>query len=317
MVDQSCGEDTSEARRRHTGLTTRDVSDLRFYFREFESMVGQKSTFSLMLAHWAGASFDSYGGVSESFDPYAGCVPGITRAKKVWRVLKRMQELGYDHHVTVLYGVYGEHRPNAPYAEFKGTRDMAPLAAFTEAAESARLEMVAAVASKAKEAKRTVTRAHRKKAENEWRAGIERAAIIEEELDALDRGGSLGVLAMPGKGVGKLAKVEAEYRASLRAELDAWMVKASAAGVKDPDSKLDEVMAVRADSDANKTVSVEEAIRWKLTYTGPVGDDGKPSPEPFAVWQSDRSSFVASMMSESAAMLASAGGVYRATREAA
>lgn len=308
--------DGREPRPHPIGLTFRDADDLRFLFREYAGLIGMRSNFSSMQAPLEGVRGTNTS--PESYDQLAGAVNSITRSKRAYRILVRMIERGDSRYVTVLHLVYGEPHPNAHDAVFG--KELAPLASMTEASEVAREELATREGERRSlrtvEACRVSTRSHRSRAELDRKKAARRVELIREELAFLDEQRSERSAPMSPE----QQQAENIHEEALREELaarESALTDATNSEVAWSGEPINELRAsLTALAQADREVTTEEALRYRLEYHGKRDPKGKPEKSSHEAWNASRREFVARVSSEARQLLIAACGAFRAASEA-
>jgi hypothetical protein len=117
-------------------LHRRDIEDLAFFFRSYESIIGLRSQHEAFVAFVTDTSVPP---ADLHCNPYVDIFDDIRRGNSVYHVLLEMVELGQSDHVMVLHLLYGEPPPNAHYAVFG--HELAPIAHLTDAVEEMRQDL--------------------------------------------------------------------------------------------------------------------------------------------------------------------------------
>jgi hypothetical protein len=131
MALAQSGTESFSAKQTHTtspGLGPMLRGGLEYYFREYAAQIGQRSTFSAMLAAWSGTlGGGAHNGVEDGMAEMLD--RGVVRkGRDIYRALVVMAERGQSRELVVLHRLYG---PRNPLAEFPVFGDVAPVIDMT------------------------------------------------------------------------------------------------------------------------------------------------------------------------------------------
>jgi hypothetical protein len=294
------------------GLRYPFASELREYFECFESAIGFRSTFSVMISALNGLPL---GGGSGNRDPLAELMdhPRIAEGNRVSRTISKLWDTGAGRHAAVLTILYGS-KGSVEWSEAFGA--LAPLAPMTMAVTEARDQLATREGMRREEiVGRSTTEAQaavREEIEHEfWATATRRSKAIAEHAKLVDRLDALQAQAndgaplstrsvtLLGDGDKRLAALERQI-----AGMDDFLWRLLCAYRADGVARA----KVGALAGADREVTTAAAVRSKLIP--PRGMDGDAK----AAWALARAAFVAQVLHEAGALRRAAHEAYKAAR---
>jgi len=293
------------------GLRYPFASELREYFECYESAIGFRSTFSVMLSALNGLSLGDGG----NRDPLAEMMdhPRVLEGNRVARTISRLWETGAGRHAAVLSLLYGS-RGSVEWSEAFGA--LAPLTPMTMAVTEARDHLAMREGVRREEIAGQTTAAAqsvgRDQIEHEfWATATRRSKAIAEHAKLVDRLDALQAQAndgaplstrsvtLLGDGDKRLAALERQI-----AGMDDFLWRLLCAYRADGVARA----KVGALAGADLEVTTAAAVRSKLIP--PRGMDGDAK----AAWALARAAFVAQVLHEAGALRRAAHEAYKTAR---
>jgi hypothetical protein len=284
---------------------------LEFFFREYEAAIGQRSTFSAMLAAWSGTlGGGAHNGVEDAMAEMLD--RGVVhKGREIYRALVVMANRGQDAELVVLHRLYG---PRNPLAEFPVFGDVAPIVDMVPAVDAYREQLALEEGERRSDHLALVYDAA---AANRWRESVEEEiAYVNTILERLDakieerHAAEVASVAINRSVSDRRRQITAELvekRASWERFLVTLEIRATRRDIRD--SALNARLSALAGAD--KEITHAAALRQRMVGQGPS------DPQARAAFQAARRSFVAKARKEAEGLRLNASQAYVAAREEA
>jgi hypothetical protein len=313
MALAQSGTESFSAKQTHTtspGLGPMLRGGLEYYFREYAAQIGQRSTFSAMLAAWSGTlGGGAHNGVEDGMAEMLD--RGVVRkGRDIYRALVVMAARGQSRELVVLHRLYG---PRNPLSEFPVFGDVAPVIDMTPVVDEYRDALALEEGERRGDHLALVYDAE---AVNKWRVDLEaEMARVNGILDRLDE--RIEERQAIEHATVAISRTYSDRRRQITAELierrAGWhRFLADLEDRAERQDMRDPALAARlsAMAGADREITHTEALRRRMTGAGPA------DPQARAAFQAARKAFVARARKEAERLRLDASNAYVEAREA-